>query len=372
MKIRSSVKIAVSFLVLVFVGYYGWNLYAGLTVDNIKFASIKPSKVNIVGIKADSEYRILVANQAAQLIRGGAGDFQGEVGDQDTETTEKKRVPIREMLQAMQGDAVALGQFVAIMNDMQENDEWPTERVIWKEDSLKQALDGDPVLRAKLESDLNIKLDGTPLKQISIASYENGIVVETYIPCKVQVGDSVVDMKGPFQVPYRPGISRSIAKQLEGKAYDKTTVAGYYALENQKLAEGKAVREKVADALRRLIDPQINAELARPAQQVLQSASIVITDQQISKATAREYEAGGEKLNEINIELTEEGRKRLWQYSRHKVGSQLLLIVNGVAIAAPRIKHELAQSELQIQQLPDKILVQDAIDTINDKSGAKS
>lgn len=375
MKIRSSAKIAIGFLVIVAAGYFGWQLYAGMTVDRIKFDPIKPSRVNIVGIAADSGYRILVANHAAQLIRGGSTSFQSDTGfGSGGDASEKKRVPIREMLQALQGDAEQLGQFIAIMNEMAETADWPTERIIWSESDLKKALDGDPELRTKLEKDINVDLKGNPLKQISLTAHENGIIVETLVPCKVQVGANVVDMQAPIQVPFRSRVSRGIEKELvkEEKAYDLTTLAGYYALATQRIADKSEQREDVAAALRNIIDPATNAELARPAQQVLKSATVVVTDAFITEASYRNYEAGGENLSDITIKLTEEGRKRLWQYSRRRVGSQLLLIVDGVAIAAPRIRHELAQGELQVTQMPDKVLVQDAVNAINDKSGAKS
>ena len=373
MKIRASAKIAIGFVALVAVLYFGWQAFAGFTVDRIKFDPIKPSRVNIVGVEADKGYGILVANHAAQLIRGGTGEFQSNTGPEAMgNAEEKKRVPIREMLQAMQGDEKALGQFIAVMNEMQETAEWPTQHIVWKEDDLKRALDGDALLKQKLERDINVRLDGEPLKQISLTAYENGIIVESLVPCKVQVGANVMDMKGPVLTPYRPQISKAIEAQLKEKAYDLNTVATYYALETRRLANGEKRKENVAESLKRIIDPANNAELARPAQQVLENAKVVVTDNFIERASYRSYQSGRDQLNDITIHLNDEGRKRLWQYSRHRVGFQLLLIVDGVAIAAPRISHELAQGELQITQLPDKILVEDAVNAINHKTGEKA
>jgi hypothetical protein len=372
MKIRAPIKILIGFLAIVGGGYYGWQLYAGLTVDRLKFDPIKPARVNIVGIAADSGYRILVANHAAQLVRGGTESFENSSGPEGGgDAAEKKRVPIREMLKALQGDSESLGQFIATMNEMQETVDWPTERIIWSEGDIKKAVGGDPVLRAKLEKDINVRLDGTPLKQISLTAHENGIMIKTMIPCKVQVGAQVVDMEGPLLVPYRSRVSKAIENALKEKAYDLTVLAGYYALENQKISEKKAQKEDVVASLKQIIDPETNAELARPAQQVLKSATVVITDEFISHASYRNYTSGRENLNDLTIELNDEGRKRLWQYSRRMGKAQLLLIVDGVAIAAPKISHELAQGELQITQMPDKILVEDAVNAINEKTGVK-
>lgn len=241
MKIRSSAKIAIGFLIIATAGYFGWQLYAGMTVDSLKFDPIKPSRVNIVGIAANNQYRIIVANHVAQIVRGGPESFESDTGSSGTGgTVERKRVPIREMLKALEGDAVQLGQFIAIMNEMAENADWPTERVIWKEAELRKALGGDAALRSKLEKDINVSLDGAPLQQISLTAHENGIIVETMIPCKVQVGTQVQEIMAPIQMPYRPRIARSIEAELikDEKAYDLTTLAGYYALAAQRIAEG--------------------------------------------------------------------------------------------------------------------------------------
>ena len=77
----------------------------------------------------------------------------------------------------------------------------------------------------------------------------------------------------------------------------------------------------------------------------------------------------GKPLYDLVLDLNDEGRDRLWKYSRNKVGTQLLLIVDGVAIAAPRVRHELAQKTVTITQMPDKALIQDAIDDIRTSTG---
>jgi len=372
MKIRASSKIAIVFVVLVAAFWFGWKTYTERTVMTIHFPPIKPDKVSIVGIETGRGYRILVANQAAQLIQGGREDFDGNKNPDQLDETNKKRVPIREMLQAMQGDEKALGQFVAIMNDMQETDDWPTQRIEWKDEDLRKAISGDAVLKAKLEKDINVHLDGTPTNQVSLTALQNGIIIDTTVPCKVRVGDKVMDMRGPIQVPFRPQLVRAVEARLKDKSYDSQDLANYYADEGKMVLSGERRKENVAQSILTIIDPQRNAQLADAAQRVLESAKIVCTNAYITKATFRNYDNGGQNLNDMTIELSDEGRNRLWQYSHNKVGSQLLLIVNGVAIAAPRIQHELAQGELEITQMPDKILVQDAVDAINQKSGSKA
>jgi len=369
MKIRTSAKIAIGFIVLLLAGYFGCSAYTSLTVMRMQFPPIKPGHVSIVGIEAGKGYRILVANQAAQLIQGGHENFDNQSGPENEDVTSKKRVPIREMLQAMQGDEAALGQFIAIMNDIQETEEWPTERIEWQDEDLRKAIAGDPKLKAKLESDINMHLDGTPLDKVSVRAMQNGIIVETRIPCKVQVGDQVKELRGPIQIPYRPIMVKVVENRLKNRDYNEQTMANYYADEGQQVLAGKSRKEDIGKAILDLLDSKKNQEYAQVAERVLQSAKVVCTGDLITHASFENYEAGGQDLNDLTIELTDEGRNRLWQYSHNKVGSQLLLIVNGVAIAAPRIRHELAQGRLQITQMPDKISVQDAVDEINRKTG---
>lgn len=370
MKIRSSAKIAIGFIVLFLAAYFGCSAYTSMTVMRIEFPPIKPDNVNIVGIEAGKGYRILVANQAAQLIQGGVETFDpSHSGPENEDVTSKKRVPMREMLQAMQGNEEALGQFISIMNDLQESEDWPTERIEWKDEDLRKAIAGDAKLKAKLEKDINMHLDGTPLGQVSMTAMENGIIVETKVPCKVQVGNAVKELKGSIRIPYRPRLVKAVELRLKNKAYEDQTVANYYADEGQRVLSGEVAKEDIGKSILDLLDGSHNAEYAGHAERVLQSAKVVCTSALIKHASFTSYEAGGQHLNDLTIELTDEGRKRLWQYSHNKVGSQLLLIVNGVAIAAPRIRHELAQGELVITQMPDKISVQDAVDAINGKSG---
>ncbi|MBN9503449.1 MAG: hypothetical protein BGO01_04130 [Armatimonadetes bacterium 55-13] len=369
MKIRSSAKIAIGFCVLLGASYFGWKAYTEMTVMKIKFPPVKPGRVNIVGIETGKGYHILVANQAAQLIRGGVGQFQGDSGPDSSSEVEKKRVPIREMLQALQGDQQALGQFIAIMNDMQETDDWPTQRVVWKDADLRKAIDGsDPSLRKKLEDDINVHLDGTPLDHINTKALENGIILESTVPCRVQIGSESKQMTGPIQIPYRPKIAKLLEQRLKDQAYDEQKMANYYADEGRKILSGEVPKSDAGKEILDLINPKRLANLAAAAESVLQSAQVVCTDAYISKASYKNYMIGSQRLNDLSIELTDEGRNRLWQYSHNRVGSQLLLTVDGVAIAAPRIQHELAQGQLDITQLPDEILVQDAVKAINTKN----
>ena len=122
----------------------------------------------------------------------------------------------------------------------------------------------------------------------------------------------------------------------------------------------------MSQALLARIDPERLRNFAAAPERVLQSAQVVINDDSIEGATRIERDStNGVRFYDLRIDLTDDGRQRLWQYSKLRVGSQLLLVVDGIAIGAPRIEHELVGGEVTISQLPDKTLVDDAVQLMN-------
>ena len=115
------------------------------------------------------------------------------------------------------------------------------------------------------------------------------------------------------------------------------------------------------------ISPDRAADLAAKPQRVLENAAVILNDDQIISASAKTYKANKRELTDITINLTDEGRDRLWKYSHDRQGFQLLLVVDGIAIAAPRISHELSQRDVTISQLPDASLAEEAVDLMNKK-----
>ncbi len=365
---RASTKIVIGFAVLCAGGYYGYQVYADSSVMGIKFAELKPGRVNLVGIDTDRGYQIRVANQMAQLVEGVTYDFASKGAGEEgaAEGTGKRRIPMRELLQSLQGNEKALGQLVMIMNEKQENEFWPPDRVYWEEADLRKALDGDKVLEAKLVRDLNVNLDGTPLPSLRIRSLENGIIVRTRCPVRVRIEGQERTLYGQIEEPYKPKLLATVEKQYENKANaSQKDQIGYYVTESRKLMADPKARENVRKTLSGFLKAERYAELAQRPEQILRSAKVVLNESFVKDASYSTTDMpDGGKVHKLSIQLSEEGRKRLWQYSRSKVGTQLLLIVDGIAIAAPRIGHELSQGDLEVTQLPDEVLVREAVNGI--------
>lgn len=362
MKIRSSTKIVIGFAMLTALGMAGYHYTMRMAIQNAHFDPVVPGQVNLVGVDAGAGYRIIVANQMAQLVQASQ-DFGGKESEDSgaTEGAIKKRIPIREMLAVLRGDEKAVGPFVMTMNDMSEND-LPPVAPVWKAEDIRKAIGGDKALATKLESDLNLKLDGTPLSKLRITAMESGIVIESPVTVKVNLNGQPKDVTGFVKEPYRPRLMKAVEVRYAEKAnLTEEMQAGFYREEAEKVVSGETPKENVAASLESIIAEEKSRERARVADRVLKSATVVVNDSHISGADSREYDTSDGKRYDLRISMTDEGSRRLWKYSSDKVGSQLLLITDGVAIDAPRISHELRQGELTITQMRDRVLVEDAV-----------
>jgi hypothetical protein len=159
-------------------------------------------------------------------------------------------------------------------------------------------------------------------------------------------------------------------------------VLGYYKEESMKLKVDPNQKENVAKALLARIDKKRGNEYRQAPEMVLSKARIILNEDFVEKADYEEYDSSdGSKLYKINLYLTNEGRYRLWRYSKllredryriwefykWKDRGQLLFVVNGTAIAAPWVEHELSSRTVSITRLQDLELVKEAVDTINNK-----
>ena len=192
---------------------------------------------------------------------------------------------------------------------------------------------------------------------------------------KVAVGNEVKQLVARVLTPYRPRLARSVEAHLKEKYITPSMSEGYYAMEAKSARDDPRMREDVRATLGALVDQRLLDQLAAAPERVLARAMVVLNEKLISKASYDAVDgAGGKKLYNMNISLTDEGRRRLWKYSREHDDPdrhRLMLTCNGIAIAAPRLGYALGQSELTITQMADESLVKEAVDAINN-NGARS
>lgn len=367
-KLRSSTKILMTAVVLAAGGYYGLGAYSSAMVGHKHFAPPAPGRVNLVGINVGAGYRIITANDVAQLVETQGGFGGKETGSEGaTEGSIKKRVPMRELLGVLRGDDSMLGPFVMKMNGQSENDEtWSPIRVAWTKADLDKAIAGDPVLKPKLEHDLNVRLDGTPVTPLNRNSLENGIFVHAPIELTVNIDGKPKVVRGETVEPYKPSLIRATEAHYQDKAnVDIHMIAGYYAEEAKKAMEKPTSRENVAAALRRMVSKEVMEERLAIPRRLLSNATVVLNERSITDAGYRSYKTNdGHTLCDLTVNLDDEGRQRLWKFTKDRVGDQILLVADDVAIAAPRIRSELPMGEFTVTQMPDEVLVREAVESI--------
>ena len=365
MKLSSGTKIAIGFVVIVGGGYGAMRVYTDRAIMHKHFAEIEPGDLNIIGVDPGAGYRVNIQNQVAVLVQSQGG-FGGESnsGGGATEGAIKGRLPLSDMLKVLRGDTNALGEFISSINNLKENENWPPIRVVWTADRIAKALKGDPKEKEELERDLNMHLDGTPLSEIRIPSLENGIIIQIPVKVHVNVGGTVKLLTGQVMQPFKPLFVKTVEQKYEEKTnVTPAIIKGYYLAEAQALNTKNSTKEDIRALLQSRIDPKSAEQYAERPEQILKYAKVVVNDSMIERAESREYDTSSGKRWNLILELNDEGRERLWQFSKPRVGYQLLVVSAGVGIAAPRIEHELMLSELTVTQLEDKRLLDDAIKT---------
>lgn len=364
MRIRSSVKVTLVTLGTVALGYAAWWGYNTWSLRNFVLTEITPGEVNLVAIDPGSGFRIIVANEVAQLAEIAGGGFDAPESDM-MEIVSPRKLPIRETLQSLQGDERALGRLIMQLNDMGED--IPPVYVVWTAEDIRRALDGDQELQNRLVQDIQINLDGTPLDTIDRRAFEMGIVLDLPVPVNVRVGAENKLLVGRVREPFQPSFVRSVLTRLE-EEFEVTNeqFLGVFLEEVRALETGTQRRENVRDSLEARISEQRARDLAERPNRVLSNAEVVVNQQHLTGAKVEQVVGVNQAVRyNITVGLTNEGRMRLWKYSREYPGFQLLFIVNDVAVAAPRIQTALNQRSVTITQLSHERMVRSAVDAIN-------
>lgn len=372
MKLLPSTKILIGFLACSGAGYFGWNAWANAQISSVDISDLVPGRVNLIAVSPDSGYRIVVANQIATLVEKGNTEFGApEERSDSSDGSAKKRLPIGDWLSSLNGDQDALNRLVMVLNKLDER-ELPPDPVVWKAEDVQKALAGDEALKRKLIADLNVNLDGTPLDNLRISSLESGIVLDIPVPVKAPVSNGKVQMVARVQEWFRPKLAFSVMKQLEEKSeVTDNSIRGFYIDESKRILSGEVQKEDVGGNLRGRFDPKRVSQLAETPNKVMQSMKVILNTEMISGASYQPVSTNRGVSYDVTLEVTEEGRKRLWRYSRENPGFQLLFTTDGVAIGAPIISGELMSKSVKMSQMPDEGLVKEAVDAISNAKGAR-
>lgn len=363
-KLNPAVKMTIVAVALGAIVYAGFKSWGYIALAGYEPTPVKPGAVNLIAFETGNGIAVRVANRIAQIVE-----------TEDTELTSAsnsksgpaKRLPIKELLGSLQGDEEDLSYFVSIVNGISPDDLPPVE-VIWTEADLKAAIASPGDLRTKLESNLNMHIDGQPLDSISMDSIYNGIVIVTEVPVQVRVGDEVKTLTAKVKRAFQPRFAREIEDAI-GDVFEpsRQEIIGTYNSVADRIKSGELDRENIAATLTSLIDPARKKRLASKPEQILQRAKVLANESMMLGAELEEYkDEKNHPLFDLTIHMTEEGRKRLWKHSRDTKGFELMLTVDGVAVAAPRVTTELAQRYVKITQMRDEGLARMTSKRINE------
>lgn len=367
---RTPYKIAIGFVILALIAVYGYRWANDYRLGG-KVDPIPPGQINILGVDTRAGYGIVVSNRIAKLVYGGSDFAAGRMDDKSLDDSggEKVPIPIKEMLKGLQGDEAAMGYFVMRLNKINDAD-FPPNPARWKNEDIEKALSGDPTLKKNLERDLNMRLDGAPLDHLSKNALFNGILIDIPVPIKVTTAGPTRTIIARVLRPFRARMILDVENSLKERMFTEETMSIEYAAAAKRFKDSPNSMEDLAASLRKLYSQSELAKLAETPTRTINSVNPVVNELQITGARYVSQEGDkGEKFS-LYIKLSDEGRKRVWQFTRDRVNSQLLVTVNGVAIAAPFVQHGIADEEVQISGLEDEAIVQDTVEAITKRKAS--
>lgn len=332
-------------------------IYTKTKLASVELNPIPKGRLMLMAIRPEAGVKVVVANRMAQIVEASA-EFHGEEGDNGDGATSgaiKKRIPVKELIALLNGESDAVDSFISRMREKDEGTE-SANPPDWTEADVKAALAGDAVKRAKLEADLNCKIDGTPLPAINVRSFFDGIRV--HVPIVLNVPNAKGNtVSGTEAVYYRPRFMLQFYKFMEQKFYDKSNLQTYYTNFLKTYPDKyQPIEESLVPAMQRVATGEEIKQITR----IASNAIILANDSMITGAEMFEVKEGDSVSYNLKIILTKEAKDRLWKYSSEG-GETILVVADGVPIAAASIGTELASQELLIRQISDKSLLEDAV-----------
>ena len=370
------------FIAMVLLGLFwgGLKAWSFIVLSGYKPVPIKPGIIDLVAVQRGAGYTIRISNATAHLVEApvassvdgaGAPAFDAPTEGERTDFDVKGRLPMREALKSLQGDAEALGELVMAVNKSKPDD-LPPVQVVWKAEDLRKAIAGDAILVGKLEHDLNTKLDGSPLDTLNVNAILNGIVIDSPVTVKVPIEGSTKEIVCRIREPYKTLFAGSIEKMINDRFNPSAdTMIGFYREKANILIKGGR-KEDVASSLGSRVAPEKLQSWAQAPERILANMTVLVTENQITSATLGATTGPNRSIMyDVTLRMSEDGRMRLWKYSHENPGFQLLLTVDGVAISAPLISNELAEFEIKLTGIQSIELVEDAVNTINQLAAGK-
>lgn len=362
MKVRPSTKIAIGFVTLLAAGYGGTKLYTAVRLGGVKLDPIPSEELCLVAISKEAKVKILSVNRMVQVVEA-SDEFRAggsDTGGADTGSI-KSRVPMKELLGILNGDASGATGLIFKLGKKDTSEEASEEAPLWSNVDAEKAIAGDPTLKAKLESDLGVGLDGKLPQKLNRTAFYHGIRLQ--VPVTFDIPNaSGKPVKGFNTVPIKSRAMSTLYKELESKFLDAEALDRFYA---EFLAKnGGTSKETPVELIQSLLKKGEGSEGYVKALNILKNSLIITNLKMIERASVEEVKNEKETSYDLTIHLTDEGAARLWKYSSEHPNTKIILVSKKVPIAAASIGSQLNSKELVIKQIADKTLVQEAVDLV--------
>ena len=203
---RASSKIALSFSILAIIFWAGYKLYPTWKLHSFEPKSLVPGHLNFISFSENAPFQMISSNHTISIINHPKKN--------QTQTYQhQKKIPLKEVIETLQRHPKALER-LAMFFMHQDESKMPFQQIIWDIPSLHQALSGHPLLTQRLENDLNVKLDGTPLPYIRKSAYENGIVIKIPLSITIHSASGNQTLNSFISEPYKPNLIKNLEKKL--------------------------------------------------------------------------------------------------------------------------------------------------------------
>ncbi len=362
MKLRPSTKIAIGFVALLAVGFGGNKLYTQVRLSGVKLDPISSDNLCLVAISPEAKVKILSVNRMVQVVEA-SDDFKGTGTDSGGANSGsiKARVPMKELLTILDGDPSGITGLIYKLGKKENAEEASDEAPLWSAADAEKALAGDPTLKAKLENDLNVSLDGTLPLKLNRTAFYHGIRLQ--VPVTFDVPNaSGKPVQGFNTVPIKSRAMSTLYKELESKFLDDAALDRFYA-EFVAKSDGKS-QEDPATLIKSLLGQGQRGDGYTKALNILKNSLIITNRKMVESASVAEVATDKEKSYDLSIQLTDEGAQRLWKFSSEHPNTKIIVVSKRVPIAAATIGTQLNSKELVIKQIADKTLVQEAVDLV--------
>lgn len=353
-------------IILLFAAYFGyrWIIYAVAVGDKV-FPPLAPKEVSLIGIRLAGE-RIIVSGGIAQLAVDEEADFQQKQERGEPVGAVGAKIPIGGLTAALQYRPEGLEELAMALNRV-EQQILPDPEATWDAADIRRALGGDAGLQQRLERDLNTTLEGEPADLISKTRTFSGIWIRLPLTAKVPAPGGPRNIEFSLTIPFSTSLVQRVRTHPQVREtfdVDITTLALVY--EEVWGTMKSAGSDPPRKAIENLLSPSRMAAMVGPVERLLSRVTVLLTEDQIEGVSLQEFQTSDPdvKSHTINLELTREGRDRLWQYTRRNPGTQLLLVVEGVAIAAPIVQHEMMYYTAAISNILEEDLAKNAVDLI--------